>query len=305
MLIMLLVFLAAGTLAFALMAFVRVRGSVKRRTARIMDEDDARNPKRSLRYSSLKAVAQLLEYTTKHYSGGNEADMRLLRKRLIQAGIYDPRGVAFFFIARTALAVLLAILLFVVGPLIKPMGGSAHWLMAILGGIAGYIGPSMYIDRRIASRKVEHRSGFPDFMDLLVVCADSGLSMEAALERVGRELGESYPSLTANIHVTNLEIRAGRNLKEALDRFGDRLALEEARAFATLINQSIDLGSSITDALRVYSDDMRHKRLSRAEEKAYALPAKLSVPMMVCIFPVLFVVILLPVFVRLHTGGYF
>jgi tight adherence protein C len=305
MLIMLLVFLASGTLAFALMAFARVRGSVKRRTARIMDDENGRNSKRSLRYSSLKAVAQLLEYTTKHYSGGDEAGMRLLRKRLIQAGIYDPRGVAFFFIARTALAVALGIVLFMAMPLIKTTSGSAHWLMVMIGGIAGYIGPSMYIDRRIAKRKIEHRAGFPDFMDLLVVCADSGLSMEASFERVGRELGESYPSLTANIHVTNLEIRAGRNLKEALDRFGERLALEEARAFATLINQSIDLGSSITDALRVYSDDMRHKRLSRAEEKAYALPAKLSVPMMVCIFPVLFVVILLPVFVRLHVGHYF
>ena len=305
MLVMLLVFLAAGTLAFAFMAFARVRGSMKRRTARIMDDDDARNPKRSLRYSSLKAVTQLIEYTTKHYAVGNDADMRLLRKRLIQAGIYDPRGVAFFFIARTVLAVILGIAMFVVVPMVKPGGGSFHWLMVIVGGIAGYIGPSMYLDKRIKKRTVEHRSGFPDFMDLLVVCADSGLSMEAALERVGRELGESYPSLTANIHVTNLEIRAGRNLKEALDRFGDRLALEEARAFATLINQSIDLGSSITDALRVYSDDMRHKRLSRAEEKAYALPAKLSVPMMVCIFPVLFVVILLPVFVRLHVGHYF
>jgi tight adherence protein C len=305
MLVMLLVFLAAGTLAFAYMAFARVRGSMKRRTARIIDDDDARNPKRSLRYSSLKAVTQLIEYTTKHYAVGNDADMRLLRKRLIQAGIYDPRGVAFFFIARTVLAVILGIAMFVVVPMVKPGGGSFHWLMVIVGGIAGYIGPSMYIDRRIKKRTIEHRSGFPDFMDLLVVCADSGLSMEASFERVSRELGESYPSLTANIHVTNLEIRAGRNLKEALERFGDRLALEEARAFATLINQSIDLGSSITDALRVYSDDMRHKRLSRAEEKAYALPAKLSVPMMVCIFPVLFVVILLPVFVRLHVGHYF
>jgi tight adherence protein C len=129
--------------------------------------------------------------------------------------------------------------------------------------------------------------------------------MEASLERVGRELGESYPSLTTNIHMTNLEIRAGKNLKDALERFADRLALEEARSFATLINQSLDLGSSITDAMRVYSDDMRHKRLSLAEEKAYALPAKLSVPMMVCIFPVIFVVILLPVFVRLHVGHYF
>ena len=306
LLMALLVFLAAGTMAFSVMAFARVRGSVKRRASRIVDDfEQGANPKRSLRYSSLKAVTQLLEYTTKHYSTSNDENMKVLRRRLIQAGIYDPRGVAFFFIGRTALAVGLGVIIFLLRPMLMSHGASFFWLMVIVGGIAGYVGPSMYIDRRIAARKVEHRSGFPDFMDLLVVCADSGLSMEAALERVGRELGDSYPSLSANIHMTNLETRAGRPLKDALERFADRLALDEAHAFATLINQSIDLGSSITDALRVYSDDMRHKRLSRAEEKAYALPAKLTVPMMVCIFPVLFVVILLPVFVRLHVGHYF
>jgi tight adherence protein C len=302
----LLVFLAAGTMAFSVMAFARVRGSVKRRTSHILDESERQaNPKRSLRYSSLKAVAQLIDYTTKHYSSTNDEHMKVLRRRLIQAGIYDPRGVAFFFIARTALAVGIAAAVFAARPMIESNGTTFFWLMVIVGGIAGYIGPSMYVDRRISTRKEEHRAGFPDFMDLLVVCADSGLSMEAALERVGRELGDSYPSLSTNIHMTNLETRAGRPLKDALERFADRLALDEAHAFATLINQSIDLGSSITDALRVYSDDMRHKRLSRAEEKAYALPAKLSVPMMVCIFPVLFVVILLPVFVRLHVGHFF
>ena len=302
----LLVFLATGTTAFSVMAFARVRGSVKRRTSRLMgDGERTAKPARSLRYSSLKAMAQLLEYTTKHYAGTNDDNMKVLRRRLIQAGIYDSRGVAYFFIARTALAIGLAMVLFLFIPIFVSNSGSFFWLLVIVGGIAGYVGPSMYIDRRIAARKVEHRSGFPDFMDLLVVCADSGLPMEASFERIGRELGDSYPSLTANIHMTNLEIRAGRPLKDALERFADRLALEEARSFATLINQSIDLGSSITDALRVYSDDMRHKRLSRAEEKAYALPAKLSVPMMVCIFPVLFVVILLPVFVRLHVGHFF
>ena len=141
-------------------------------------------------------------------------------------------------------------------------------------------------------------------MDLLVVCADAGLAMEAALERVGRELSDSYPSLAANIHMANLEIRAGRTLTEALDHLGDRLGLEEARSFATLIQQSDELGSSVSDALRVYSEDMRHKRMSRAEEKAYSLPAKLAVPMMVCIFPVLFIVILLPVIVRLVTHNW-
>ena len=301
----LLTFLAAGTLAFSLMAAVRVRGAVKKRTARIMNDEERRGHGRSLQYSSAKALGKLIEYTTKHYSESNQENMKVLRRRLIKAGIYDPRGVAFLFVGRTALAIALAAAIFIMVPLIRPIGGSFFWLMVVAGGIAGYIGPSFYIDWRISARTLQHRSGFPDFMDLLVVCADSGLSMEASLERVGKELGQGYPSLSANIHLTNLEIRAGRHLKDALEHFADRLALEEARAFATLINQSIDLGSSITDAMRVYSDDMRHKRLSRAEEKAYALPAKLAVPMMVCIFPVLFVVILLPVIVRLHVGGYF
>jgi len=305
MLMGLLVFLAAGTLAFSVMAAVRVRGSVKRRTERIMTEEERQaSHSRSLQYSSRKTVARLIDYTNKHYGSANDENMKVLRRRLVQAGIYDPRSVAYFFIARTALAIGLAAGVFLFLPFVRS-GGSMFWLMIIAAGVAGYVGPSFYIDKRISKRKQEHRSGFPDFMDLLVVCADSGLSMEASLERVSRELGTSYPSLTANIHLTNLEIRAGRPLKDALENFADRLALEEAQAFATLINQSIDLGSSITDAMRVYSDDMRHKRLSRAEEKAYALPAKLAVPMMVCIFPVLFVVILLPVIVRLHMGHYF
>ena len=306
MLMGLLVFLAAGTLAFSVMAAVRVRGSVKRRTERILtDEERKANYSRSLQHSSQKTVAKLIESTTKHYGSANDENMKVLRRRLVQAGIYDPRGVAFFFIARTALAIGLAAATFLLLPLVRPTGGTFFWLMVMASGVAGYVGPSVYIDKRISKRKLEHRSGFPDFMDLLVVCADSGLSLEASFERVARELGPSYPSLTANIHLTNLEIRAGRPLKEALEHFADRLALEESRAFATLINQSIDLGSSITDAMRVYSDDMRHKRLSIAEEKAYALPAKLAVPMMVCIFPVLFVIILLPVIVRLHINGYF
>jgi tight adherence protein C len=300
-----MVFLAAGTLAFSIMLAVRVRTSVKRRTSRILDET-VRNAdsKRSLRYSSRKMAQQLLEYTTKHYSESSGGGTKVLRQRLMQAGLFDPRAVAMFFLVRTALAVGIAVALFFMLPAFTRLSDSVFWLAVIAGGIAGYVGPSIYIDKRISARRLEHRSGFPDFMDLMVVCADAGLPIEASLERIGREFGDSYPSLTANIHMTNLEIRAGRSLSDALEHFADRIGLDDVRSFVTLINQSLDLGSSITDALRVYSDDMRHKRLSRAEEKAYALPAKLALPMMICIFPVLFVVILLPVFVRLHTGNF-
>jgi tight adherence protein C len=302
----LMVFLAVSVLAFGVMAAAHARSSVKRRAAGIAEYSGEREAagKNSLRGSSARAVQRLLDYTTKHYSTEQGGDAKVLRRRLIQAGIFDSRAVAYFFIARTVLAVGLGVGAFLALPMVVTLKPSAFWLTVMAAGILGYIGPSFYIDRRIARNVNEHRSGFPDFLDLMVVCADSGLSMEASLERVGRELGDGYPSLCANIHMTNLEIRAGKTMTDALEHFGDRLGLEEARSFATLIQQSAELGSSITDALRVYSDDMRHKRLSRAEEKAYSLPAKLALPMMICIFPVIFVVILLPVAVRLYTGNY-
>jgi tight adherence protein C len=307
MMLALLVFLAAATLTFSVMAGARVRSQIKRRAAGISgqaERDKQSEGARSLRGSSLKAARQLLDYTTKHYATADTKDMKVLRRRLVQAGIYNPRAVGFFFLTRTGLAVGLALAAFFLAPALTSAAGSKFWMIVGAAGTFGYVAPSFYLDRRIKARKAEHLSGFPDFMDLLVVCADSGLSMEASLARVGNELSDSYPSLCANIHMANLEIRAGRTLSEALEHLSDRLGLEEARSFATLIQQSTELGSSITEALRVYSDDMRHKRLSRAEEKAYALPAKLSIPMMVCIFPVLFVVILLPVIVRLSTGQY-
>jgi tight adherence protein C len=306
MLLALLVFLATTVSSLGVMLAMRARGAVKRRAAGIAAYSGNDGDARPLRASSAKMVQRLLDYTAKHYAAADKdkGDMKVLRRRLIQAGIFDSRAVAYFFVARTGLALALALVAFLLMPTLLPLQGASFWLAVIVGGIVGYVGPSMYIDRRIKTRRNEHRAGFPDFLDLLVVCADSGLSMEASLERVGRELGEAYPSLCANIHMTNLEIRAGRTMTDALDRLGDRLGLDEARSFATLIQQSAELGSSITDALRIYSDDMRHKRLSRAEEKAYSLPAKLAVPMMVCIFPVIFVVILLPMAVRLYTGHY-
>jgi len=300
----LLVFLAVGTLTFALMVGFRARGAVRRRAVRVGLDDGSGEGRRSLRYSGLKAAQKLIDYTTKHYSSVDSKDMKLLRRRLMQAGIYDPRGVGYFFFARVSMAVGLTVAAFFVLPMLNMDGKASFWMFLMVAGVGGYLAPSLYLDHLIAGKRLEHQAGFPDLMDLLVVCGDAGLAIEAALDRVGRELGDSYPSLAANIHMANLEIRAGRTLTEALEHLGDRLGLEEARSFATLIQQSDELGSSISDALRVYSEDMRHKRLSRAEEKAYSLPAKLSVPMMVCIFPVLFVVILLPVIVRMVTGNW-
>ncbi len=246
-----LVFLAVAVLTFGIMAAVRARGAVKRRAAGITDDvaDRGDSDQRSLRNSSMKAAQRLLDYTTKHYAVNDSGDTKVLRRRLMQAGIFDRKAVAYFFLARTALAIGLAVAMFFFAPMFMSQSGSSFWLAIVGGGIFGYLAPSLYLDRRIAARRNQHRAGFPDFMDLLVVCANSGLSMEAALDRVGRELGDTYPSLCANIHMANLEIRAGRTMSEALEHLGDRLGLDEARSFATLIQQSAELGSSITEAL--------------------------------------------------------
>lgn len=301
-----LVFLATATLAFGIMATVHVRTAVKRRAAEVGTLDTARpgDDPRSLRHASRKVAQRLMDYTTKHYAGPNDGDKRQLRRRLIQAGLLDQRAVPIFFIARIAMAIALGTVAFVVAPTLVPNSTQMAWGITWMAGLIGYFVPNIYLSRRITKRQTEHRSGFPDFMDLLVVCADAGLSMEASLDRVGRELADSYPSLGANIYMTTLEIRAGRRVSEALEHFGDRLGLEEARSFATLLQQSEELGSSLTEALRVYSDDMRHKRLSRAEEKAYSLPAKLSVPLTLCVFPVVIIVIMLPVYVKFKTGAF-
>jgi tight adherence protein C len=303
-LLALMVFLATATLTFAMMAMVRVHGAVRRRMAGVSEKlsvEAAGFHRQARQRTGFKAAEKIIGYAQKHYGDSDSKDMKVLRKRLVLAGFYDPRSVAVFFLARAVLAAGLGIAAMMLGP---SSSGPIYWMIVGAAGLSGYLAPSLYLDRRIAARRDEHRAGFPDFMDLLVVCADAGLSMEAALDRVGRELADSYPSLCANIHMANLEIRAGRTMTEALEHLAERLGLDEARSFATLIQQSDELGSSITEALRVYSDDMRHQRLSRAEEKAYSLPAKLSLPMMVCIFPVLFVVILLPVAVRVATGSF-
>jgi tight adherence protein C len=303
------VFAAAAILAFGIMASVRVRTDVRRRTASIAVAGagaaaGAEGGSRSLRHASARATQRLIDYANPHFSPSEEGETKKLRRQLIQAGFLDARAGAFFFLARVVMAVVLAGGAFMAAPVVVGSGSSLFWPFVWLGAIGGYLSPKVYIDRRIAARRNEHRAGFPDFMDLLVVCADAGLSMESALDRVGRELTDSYPSLSQNIYMTTLEIRAGRTMSEALEHFADRVGLDEARSFATLLQQSEELGSSLTEALRVYSDDMRHKRMSIAEEKAYSLPAKLSVPLIVCIFPVIIIVIMLPVYVRFTYGVY-
>ena len=183
-------------------------------------------------------------------------------------------------------------------------GLSAFASVAIAGSAAGvgFIGPSFLLDFRVRTLKNEFRIGFPDMLDLLVVCLESGMSFEAGLDRIGNEIGNAYPHLRANIAQLLLEMRAGKERSAALFAFADRLGLEEASSFANMIVQAEQLGSGISQTLRVCSDDMRERRLLRAEEYAQALPIMLVVPLGAFIFPALLVVTLLPAGISIYEN---
>jgi tight adherence protein C len=136
---------------------------------------------------------------------------------------------------------------------------------------------------------------------LMVVCVDAGLGLEAGLDRISGEIIKKSYALGMNLLLLGAETRAGRSTIDALASFADRLGVDAARAFVGTLRQSIELGSDVGDALRVFSEEMRDKRLLRAEEQANKLPVKMVLPLGACIFPVILLVILFPVMVKLTT----
>jgi tight adherence protein C len=215
----------------------------------------------------------------------------------------DPRSVGMFFLIRFCGFVGAALAAFIFNEWLANADSTAtsRWALVIMSGAAGYFLPGLVLGQKIRERSREYRNGFPDFMDLMIVCSDAGMSMEAGIERVSRELAKTYPSLSQNLQLVSLELRAGRSLDDALKALSDRLSLDEVRSFATLLQQSKELGTSLSGALRVFSDEMRHKRMSLAEEKAHALPAKMSVPVTVCILPVVLMIAIIPIIVKMTS----
>jgi tight adherence protein C len=299
----LLALVGAG-LALALIAnFLQGRKDVRRRAAAADNGSPRAAKSLGARADAQQSFNWLIAYVETAFAGGNERESRVLRRQMIQAGFFDARAVPLYFAARLGLAAALGIGALLVLPIVfDQMTSSQVWLWSAMSGLIGYLSPSFYLKRRIGRRATQHRQGFPDFMDLMVVCAEAGLSMEASIDRIARELVDGYPSLAENLYMASLEIRAGKAFPEALEMMGERLGIEEASMLATLLQQSAELGTSLAQSLRVYSDEMRNKRMSRAEEKAYALPAKLVIPLTLFVFPVLIVTLMLPVGVRIAMG---
>ncbi len=287
--------------AWPLLAGLGDRGDVKRRL-RAGTEKELHAPKKDKVRGTRAVRARAAKSAHEFYAKADPENVARLRMRLIQAGYMDPGAVGIFFLIRFVALFGVGVVAFAVARVYGEASTDMNrWIFVGIAAIIGYFMPSLILSQKIKTKMIEYRNGFPDFMDLMIVCSDAGMSMEAGIERVSKELEATYPSLSQNLRLVSIELRAGRSLDGALKSLADRLSLDEVRSFATLLQQSKELGTSLSGALRVFSDEMRHKRMSLAEEKAHALPAKMSVPVTVCILPVVLMVAIIPIIVRM-TG---
>ena len=222
-----------------------------------------------------------------------------LRSKLVAAGFTASHAPRVYTLARLMLVVALPI--FVLG--FFWFSGSTPGLVKLYFGLiiaaaAGLYIPALFIRARADRRQREIVNGFPDALDLLLVCVEAGLGLEAAFARVGMEMTTSHPRLAEQFGAVVLELRAGRSHEDALRRMADRAGADEIRAFSTLLIQSTKLGSSIATTLRTYASEMRERRRLRAEEKAHRLPVLLSIPLVACMLPSMIGVLMLPAAIR-------
>ncbi|CAM5318613.1 hypothetical protein ATER59S_00985 [Aquamicrobium terrae] len=221
-----------------------------------------------------------------------------LEQKLQQAGFYGKQAASYYYAIKYGLIGAAFVLCFVLLAALTSLPPVAEFGFAVLASCLFLVLPGIYLSRRAKRNQVAYRRSFPDFMDMMIVCADAGLSLEAAANRVARDLGVSSPELGLHLEVMNLEMRAGRPMREALHNLARRTGLPEARTLAILFQQSEELGTSMIQALRVYSDEMRTRRMVIAEERANALPVKMLAPLGACVFPVILIVVMLPIVAR-------
>ena len=222
-----------------------------------------------------------------------------LRMRLTRAGFFNREAAIYYLGARAAALAVATLAVITMLPFALKGGGSAAVAMAGVFAGAALIGPDQFLKARQKSRELEYADGFPDLLDLLVASVEAGLSLDAAVARVSDELARRYPRLTVHLRILTLELRAGKSRKDAWLAFADRLGIDDARALATMLRQAEEMGTSLGETLSVFSLDMRAKRMLRAEEKALALPVKLTVPLILFIFPCLIGVLMLPAIARI------
>lgn len=220
------------------------------------------------------------------------------RSALVHAGFRQPHAVDIYW----GIKVGAALVGLGVGVLVAASGrvpGQYKMLAALLCVAVGFYLPGMLLDSRVKKRQKAIQNGLPDALDLLVVCVEAGMGLDAAMYRVSTELTKSQPTLSGELRLLTLELRAGKSRREALKNLSTRVGLEDMGSLVAMLIQTDMFGTSIAQTLRVYAESMRTKRFQRAEELAAKLPVKMLFPLIFFVFPTLLIVILGPAAIRL------
>lgn len=222
-------------------------------------------------------------------------DISRLKLKMIQAGFTHSAAGQIYYILRIFLAIALPMTFLLISPFLsRSVEVSTLTYIMFFLGLVGMYSPYYWLRYRTFNRQRQILESFPDTLDLFVVCVEAGLGLDAAITRVGTQIGKAHPVLSSELAMVALELRAGRSREDALRNLADRTGVQEVQSLVTLLIQTERLGSSISGSLRVYSSELRLKRMQKAEEKAHMLPVLLSIPLVGFILPTMITVIMLP-----------
>jgi tight adherence protein C len=237
---------------------------------------------------------------TASLSGGDSNQPSALRIRLVQAGWRAPSALPIFLSSKTLLTVMLPALTWALLEVNQwAPGGMQRLALVTVAAALGYYLPDALLKQLIQRRQLALSHAFPDALDLLRLCVQAGLGLDAAIERVGREMRHARPILSEEFALTGLALRAGASRADALRHLSQRVGLKEIDALVVMLIQADRFGSSVSESLTVYADALRIQRRLKAEEAAAKLPVQLLIPLIFCVFPSLLTVLLGPVAVTL------
>jgi tight adherence protein C len=305
-----LIFGAVVMGVFAIAPLFEKRTNLAERVAGSMNADSGTLPNGAptLRTDASSSVwARLVAEVESRGLSLDDSKAVVLQERLALAGYNQPYAVRAFVLIRTTLTVLMPLLAYGYILLTGMTLSTTKLYMALVGAAAaGLYLPNVIVSGRADRRKTEILNGFPDSLDLMLVCVEAGLGIDACFTRVGQEIVNLHPRLAELFAGVSLELRAGRARAEALKNMARKSGVIEIQSFSTLVIQSDKLGASIGQALTVYAAEMRESRRMRAEEKAHRLPVLLSVPLVLFLLPVMIGVLGLPAVIQIkgmNLGG--
>jgi len=228
-----------------------------------------------------------------------------IRDGLLQAGIRDPSAPLKFMIAKGVIPVVLCLFLMMIFSSPKAEGMSDIVVLSSLFGAAifGYKLPDILIKNQIQKRQIDINLAFPDSLDMMLICVQGGIGLEQTVDRVAEEISEHSPVLAEELGILSAEMAMLNDRRQALQDFARRVGSGAGKTFATSLIQAEQYGTSVSQAMRVMSEELREMRMSAAEEKAMSLPPKLTVPMILCFLPALFIVILAPAGIQAGAAG--